>query len=708
MSLIFASRWENGYNAAMPRRQQHGRCVLIGLLWIAAGGTGSAAGTLDLLPHPARVVETGGRFLLDETFTVAAVGEPGDRARRAAVRFLDRFCGRTGLFVRRDGNPSDEGDPRASFIYKCERLGSLVPGEDESYRITVSPDRVLLVAPTDLGLLRGFETVLQLVEGGPEGYVLPCVQVEDEPRFTWRGLLLDSGRHFLPVEVVRRNLDGMAAVKMNVLHWHLTEDQGFRVESKLFPGLHQLGSDGLYYTQAEIRDLVAYAADRGIRVMPEFDLPGHATSWFAAYPELAGAPGPYRVSRTFGVQLTVFNPANPNVYAFLDAFLGEMTGLFPDAYVHLGGDESNGMHWDRNPEIQEFKREKGLASNEELQAYFTARLLEILKRHGRRMAGWEEILQPGLSGEVVIQSWRGTGALIAAARKGYTGLLSHGYYLDLCQPASDHYLNDPLPEGHGLTPEEAGRILGGEAAMWSGLVSPETIDSRIWPRTAAIAERLWSRRGVRDVDDMYRRLETVSCALEEHGLTHLKNRDMMLRRLAGAMDIGPLCVLAEAVEPLEGYRRQSLGRVKTTLDPLTRFVDAVPPESGLVRRFAASVGAFLSGNDPAASAFLRRTLELWRDNHESAKPHFLDAPALREVEPLSRGLAEAAEIGLQAMETMIAGRKAGPSRGSGLRAALEDLKKPFIGELELAAVPAIERLAAAAEKSAGKPARRTS
>ncbi len=676
----------------MPRRKRRGRQAFLGILWAAAAGAVSLpAASLNLLPRPARIVETTGRFVLDETFTVAAIGEPGDRARRAAGRFLERLSGRTGLFVRRDGNPAEGEDARASLLFKCDRAGTLFPGEDESYRITVSPDRILLVAPTDLGILRGFETILQLTEGGPGGYILPCVQIEDAPRFPWRGLLIDSGRHFQPVEVIKRNIDGLAAVKMNVLHWHLTEDQGFRVESKLFPALHELGSDGQFYTQAQIRDIVVYAADRGIRVMPEFDLPGHSTSWFAAFPELASAPGPYRVSRTYGVQLPAFNPANPNVYAFLDAFLGEMAGLFPDAFLHIGGDENNGKHWDQNPEIQEFKKEKGLASNEALQAYFTTRLLEILKKHGRRMVGWDEILQPDLPKDIVIQSWRGTEALVSAARQGYIGLLSNGYYLDLCRPAGFHYLNDPLPEGHGLGREDAGRVWGGEAAMWSdGRFAGNDRFAHLAAdgghrRAAVVPGRRPRRRryvpppgGDRDRPRGARpdAFEKPGHDASAHGRPKARS--------------GPLQVLAEAVEPLEGYARQSLGKVKTTLAPLTRFVDAVPPESGFVRAFQASVEAYLAGKDAAAAAALRRILERWRTNHESMKPYFLSAPGLLEVEPLSRGLSEAADIGLEAIQALVSGKRIGRARRADPLKTLAELKKPFLGELELAAVPAIE------------------
>jgi len=666
------------------------------LLGLGAVGAASAAGdSLDLLPRPSTVLETEGRFPVNASFTVGAIGDPGDRARRAADRFLERLGGRTGFFLRSDDALPEGAESRASFVYRCDRTGVLVPGEDESYRLTVSPDRVLLIAPTDLGILHGFETVLQLLAGGPGGYYVPCVQIEDIPRFPWRGLMIDSGRHFQPVDVIKRNLDGLAAVKMNVLHWHLTEDQGFRVESRIYPALHELGSDGLYYSQAQIRDIVVYAADRGIRVMPEFDLPGHSTSWFPGFPELASAPGPYRVSRTYGVQLPVFNPGNPNVYSFLDAFLGEMATLFPDPFLHIGGDENNGKHWDANPEIRDFKKEKRLADNAALQAYFNIRMLEILKKHGRRMVGWDEILQPGLPRDIVIQSWRGTEALLKAARQGYPGLLSNGYYIDLCQPAVEHYLNDPLPAGHDLSPEQAAFVWGGEATMWSELVSWETIDSRIWPRTAAIAERLWSPAEIRDVDDMYRRLDIVSIELEELGLTHLKNRDMMLRRLVGGTDIGPLQTLADAVEPLKGYKRHSLGKVKTTLAPLTRFVDAVPPESPEARLFGRTVDSFLVRRDPGSAEALKLMMETWRMNHDLVKPLIASAPVLLEIEPLSRGLSEAAGIGLETIEALRHKRKGRRTRASEWMKALAEWKEPLV-ELELAVIPAIEKLASAA------------
>ncbi len=248
------------------------------------------------------------------------------------------------------------------------------PDEDESYTLDVAPAGARLTAPTVVGALRGLATLEQLVQADSAGFYLPAVHISDAPRFPWRGVLIDAGRHFVPPELIRRTLDGMAAVKLNVLHWHLSEDQGFRVESKRFPKLHGLGSDGQYYTQQELRDLVAYARDRGIRVVPEFDMPGHSTSWFVGYPEHASAPGPYAIERRFGVFPPAFDPTRESTYLFLEQFITEMTGIFPDPYWHIGGDEVMGKQWNENPRIAAYKRTHGMRTNEALQAHFNQRL----------------------------------------------------------------------------------------------------------------------------------------------------------------------------------------------------------------------------------------------------------------------------------------------------------------------------------------------
>lgn len=663
-----------------------------------ATGRGEADPVANLMPVPESVTRLEGRFRVDETLTIAGGGDAAGRAFRAAGRFMSRLAGRTGIFFKQEFLVPWTGKDAPSLRYGYERPGRLKPGEDESYVLEILPGGIRLEAPTDIGILRGFETLLQLLAADEKGYTFPAIRIEDRPRFTWRGLLLDPGRHFLSVGAVKRNLDGMAAVKMNVLHWHLTEDQGFRIECRTFPGLHEKGSDGLYYTQDQVRDIIAYAADRGIRVMPEFDIPGHATSWFVAHPELASAPGPYSVERRFGVWTPAFNPADDRVYAFLDKFFAEMSELFPDPYMHIGGDEVDGKAWDANPEIQAFKKKMGLADNHALQAYFNKRILEILERHGKIMVGWDEIFQPDLPQGIVIHSWRGPDALAEAARKGYRGILSHGYYIDLCQPAEFHYLNDPLPEGSTLTGEEKARVLGGEATMWGELVSEETVDSRIWPRTAAIAERLWSPASVRDVEDMYRRLEHIGFRLEEHGLTHIKNQDMMLRRLAGRADIQPLKTLASVTEPLKRYQRHSQGTTYTTLSPLTRFVDACAPESMTAREFRRDVDLFLENRADDAAGRITARLALWRTVPHSLQEYLEDSPALREIGPLAEALADAASLGLQAMERL---EKHQFPRSAWIKDKLERLAKAAgpKAHAELAVVSGIEKLLKALERA---------
>jgi hexosaminidase len=255
-------------------------------------------------------------------------------------------------------------------------------GEDEAYTLEVNGSRATLRAAQVVGAMRGLETLLQLLEGDRDGWYLPAVAISDRPRFPWRGLLIDVSRHWMPMEVLQRNLDGMAAVKLNVLHLHLTDDQGFRVESRRYPRLHQEGSDGRYFTHEQLRELIAYAADRGIRVVPEFDMPGHATSWLVGHPELASVPGPYVLQRRWGIFDPTLDPTREEVYQLLDGFLGEMAALFPDPWMHIGGDENSGRHWSLNPAIQSFMVRHRLADAHALHAHFNERLAKILQKAG--------------------------------------------------------------------------------------------------------------------------------------------------------------------------------------------------------------------------------------------------------------------------------------------------------------------------------------
>ena len=650
---------------------------------------------LNLMPVPASVRTQTGRLPITSSFNVAVKNYTDERLRAGIARMLRRLQGRTVLTF-----PSElaTDESTATLVIQCERAGEIIPSlnENESYSLEVTDKQARLSAPTVVGALRGLETFLQLLQGDRDGYYLPGINIQDQPRFPWRGLLIDVARHYEPMEVLKRNLDAMAAVKLNVFHWHLTEDQGFRVESKKLPKLHTLGSDGLFYTQDQVREIIAYARDRGIRVMPEFDIPGHSTSWLVGYPEIGSAPGPYKIERGAGIFEPALDPTREQTYKFLDTFLGEMAGLFPDAYMHIGGDENEGKQWDRNLQIQAFMKEKGIKDNHALQAYFNQRVLKILQKYHKKMIGWEEILHPDLPKDAVIHSWRGPASLADAARKGYNGILSAGYYIDLMFPASQHYLADPIPENTTLTAEEAKRILGGEATMWGEWVSPETIDSRIWPRTAAIAERLWSPRNVTDIDDMYRRLSVISRQLEELGLTQERNYGMLLRRLAASENTGPLRTLASIIEPVKEYRRYQM-RPQTMLSPLTGLVDAARPDSETARQFTANVDAFLS-DAPRFALYrpdLEHTLAEWQSASHALGPLIDRSPALQEARPLANNLSAIAEAGLEAMSYLSSGSAPTTEWRNAQLARLDEAAKPKAA-LEFVVITSVRKLVIAA------------
>ena len=658
-------------------------------------GAATAPAQLNLMPVPAAMQAQPGRLPITASFNVAIKSYTDDRLRAGIGRMLNRLAGRTVLTLP-TGLATDENT--ATLVVQCERAGETIPSlnENEGYSLEVTDKQARLVAPTVVGALRGLETFLQLLQGDRNGYYLPGIKIQDQPRFPWRGLLIDVGRHYEPMEVLKRNLDAMATVKLNVLHWHLTEDQGFRVESKKLPKLHTLGSDGLFYTQDQVREIIAYARDRGIRVMPEFDIPGHSTSWLVGYPEMGSAPGPYTIERGAGIFEPALDPTREQTYKFLDTFLGEMAALFPDAYMHIGGDENEGKQWDRNPQIQAFMKEKGIKDNHALQAYFNQRILKILQKHGKKMIGWEEILHPDLPKDAVIHSWRGAASLAEAAKKGYNGILSAGYYIDLMFPASQHYLADPIPPDSTLTTEEAKHVLGGEATMWGEWVSPETIDSRIWPRTAAIAERLWSPRTVTDVEDMYRRLAVISRQLEELGLTHEKNYGMLLRRLAASENTGPLRTLASIVEPVKQYRRYQM-RPQTMLSPLSGLIDAARPDSETARLFAANVDAFLSDAPRFAldRSDLEHTLVEWQSAGRALGPVIDRSPALQEARPLANNLATIAETGLAALAHLSSNDAATTEWRDAQLTKLDEAAKPAAA-LEFVVITSLRKLVIAA------------
>ncbi|HEV2463292.1 MAG TPA: family 20 glycosylhydrolase, partial [Acidobacteriaceae bacterium] len=541
----------------------------------SASAQASNAFVNTLMPEPAHLAVENGDLPLTPSFTAATDSFHDARLDDAIGRMLKQLESHTGLQIALAPSASKTGTLLITVDGPGEEIQNV--DENESYSLDVTPNGAHLKAATDVGAMHGLQTFLQLVQAGGSSYIVPAVSIQDSPRFPWRGLMIDCSRHFEPIPVIKRTLDGMAAVKLNVFHWHLSDDQGFRIESKVFPKLSELGSDGDFYTQDQAREIVAYARARGIRVVPEFDIPGHAQSWFVGYPDLASAPGSYQIEHQYGVFDPVMDPTRESTYKFLDKFVGEMADIFPDPYMHIGGDENNGVQWKNSPRIQAFMKEHNLHSTSDLQTYFNQKLLPILKKHNKRMVGWDEIFAPGLSTDAVIESWRGFDSLAASAKQGYEGILAAGYYLDQIQPAGQHYQVDPLPANSNLTPEEKARILGGEAAMWGEHVSPRSIDSRIWPRTAAIAERLWSPQSVNNVDDMYRRLWVENIRLESLGLTQTSHESVALRELAGTAAIGPLRILASVLQPVGFGQRYELQHT-SQLTPMDHLIDAVRPD----------------------------------------------------------------------------------------------------------------------------------
>jgi len=662
---------------------------------------------LNIMPLPAKAERGEGSLKIDANFRIAFTGFHEARLERAGQRFLHQFRRQTGIVLL----PASANTGAATLEIKTDHESKAIQelGEEESYTLDVTPGGAKLHAANPLGVLRGLQTFLQLIAISPDGFNVPSVHIGDRPRFPWRGLMIDSGRHFIPLDVIKRNLDGMEAVKMNVFHWHLSDNQGFRTESRKFPKLHEQGSDGLYYTQEEIRDVVEYARDRGIRVVPEFDMPGHSTAWFVGHPELASGRGPYAVERKWGVFDAAMDPTDEKTYKFLTEFIGEMAKLFPDQFFHIGGDEVNGKEWDTNPKIQAFKKSHKIKDNAGLQAYFSGRVQELVTKHKKTPVGWDEVLVPGVPKTIVIQSWRGVDALAAAAKDGYRGILSNGYYLDLGWSAARHYAMDPLGgPAATLTPEQKQLILGGESCIWSEYVNAENMDSRIWPRNAAIAERLWSPEATTDVASMHTRMEMESARLEWLGLAHRSFQRTMLQRIAGSWSPGEfdaLRALAQALEHEKDYAREaSASAPPNSLTPLNRLVDAVYPESDVSRRFSLLVDTLVGSGckDLASAAEIRATLAEWAMIDDRLQSLAQRSQLVREATPASLALSQAAKIAMNALEAIQNGAAISADQKKIQLDALNAMEQQaHKSQLTIPELPAFQKLVEAASAGGG-------
>ncbi len=636
----------------------------------------SALAAPSLMPQPRATTWTQGELKLEGAFQVHWQGRRDARLDRAVTRF-QRDAGKlTGLDMARVPGPtltisSKGADPAA-----------------EGYRLTVAAGGVTLEADGPTGVLRGLATLRQMVETSPSSAALPYATIDDAPRFAWRGLMIDTVRHFMSLETVERQIDAMERVKLNVLHLHLSNDQGFRVESKRYPKLQATG-DGQFYTQDQIRQLVAYAADRGVRIVPEFDVPGHTRAIADAYPDIALTPD--KPANAFAALDRALDPTKPQTYQFLDALFGEMAGLFPDAYFHAGGDEVGDAVLMDHPHVQAFMKAQGLTTKAALQGYFQRRVGEILKKHGKTMIGWEEVADdPALPKDVVVEAWQTSNATADAVAKGHRTIVSAGYYLDLLEPASFHYGFDPADASAAgltpaevekgrkinpllaavlkdalvakplppLTPEQEKLVLGGEAPIWAEIATDEMLDSRLWPRAAAVAERFWSPRTVRDTDDLYRRLPAAQSQLRLQGLQDQANAARMAERLApGSSE--PVTTLLDLVGPTRNMARDhrilAALRGQQIVQELNTLADAAPVDSLVAHRFEARAKALAAGERSEATA-LRADLTIWKANDARFQAVAKGRPALEAALPISTDIAELSAAGLLALDALEAGK----------------------------------------------------
>ena len=488
--------------------------VFIAVIGQAVALNAPESQAVSLIPQPAKLVSGMGRFTLTSATQVAA-----DVTSKATARqFVDEISPATGFNIKVIGKPDDS---RPSIVFRQDP--SLTQLGSEGYRLTVQPKSIKLTSPTQAGLFYGVQTLRQLLPvqifaTAPVRDVIwavPCVTIEDQPRFAWRGLMLDGGHDFQTKAFVLRFIDLMALHKFNVLHWHLTDTGTWSIEIKGYPKLTDPATQGQgvragHYTQDEIREVVRYADERHITILPEIDMPGHLNAALSAYPEM-DCPVPREVEknarqpRPLEVCL-----GNEKTYAFAEEVLSQVTALFPGSYIHIGGDECPKGRWERCPLCQARMKKENLPDGKALQSFFIKHMEAFLQSKGKKMIGWDEILEGGLAPHATVMSWRGMAGGVEAAKTGHDVIMAPKQFTYFDYPEmSVHkvYSFDPIP--NELPAAEAGHILGAQGQMWTDRHPAENqIDAMVHPRSAALAEVLWSPREGRDYDGLMKRLKT--------------------------------------------------------------------------------------------------------------------------------------------------------------------------------------------------------
>ena len=641
-----------------------------------------------LVPQPQSVQPDSGYFILDPNLKTGYSSEPAPQLYHAFARLRSGLNYRTGLWFEPELPIGVL--PKKGINIMVERTADQILDEDESYTLKVDSNGVKIVSQTPLGLLHATETLLQLVEFKDTVWAIPYVTIIDKPLFAYRGLMIDVARRFMPLEVLKRNIDAMAAVKLNVLHLHLSDDQGWRLESKRFPSLHIMASDGQYYTQAQMKELVRYAEARGIEVIPEIDIPGHATAILTAMPNLASKRAEYSLERSFGIKKAVLNPADDATYAFVSALFREVSTIFNSKYVHIGGDEVVMEHWSENRDIAAFMASKNISGYDALHRYFINRVADSLALLQKNIIGWDEIFGSGLNKGSVVQSWRNKQTAYTVAKAGYKSIVSKGYYLDLLFPLPDYYNSDVVTSDAGLTKENAKNVWGGEACLWSELIDQRTIDSRLWPAMGMIAERFWSETK-RDKRALPVAAEYLNIQLIEHQLRHTDAPYSILHEIAGGNNIATLLEIREVVTPLTGYVRHQAGNA-FTFTPLNTFADAASPDPSGLNAFYRALREFvISGANEKNFELIATKLYEWSEFYEKNADYFGANPKLKEIKPLAKNLSEAAKVANEAMEYIVNGKIPKDAWINNARKVMEDAKKPVAG-VRLSIIDELEKL----------------
>ena len=495
---------------------------------------------LSIIPKPNSITPKSGVFALnDETAIVA----PKD-IRSIADYFVSLFRPATGhpLKIRKRVDDTLENAIHLKIIDEDNSLG------DEGYRLDISPDRIEICACREAGLFYGIQTLRQIFPVAIENdtptigveWEIPCVSIEDQPRFKWRGLHLDVVRYMFSVETIKKLLDTMALYKLNIFHWHLTDDQGWRIEIQQYPKLTEIGSkrsatplltdknksdDTSYsgfYTQKEIREVVAYAQERFITVVPEIEMPGHAQSALASYPLFGCRQEGYQVWTEWGISEEVFCAGNEDTYTFLENVLTEVFDLFPGEFIHIGGDECLKARWQACPQCQESIQREGLADEDELQSYFIRRIEKFLNAHNRRLVGWDEILEGGLAPNATVMSWRGAKGGVEAANAGHDVVMTPNTHWYLNFHHEEDWDTEPVTLGRytslqkvytfdpmkGIVADKQHHVLGGQGNIWTEYIATEErLEYLLHPRLSALSEAVWSLPERHDYGDYLRRLK---------------------------------------------------------------------------------------------------------------------------------------------------------------------------------------------------------